>query len=130
MSAVPLDDELCARLQDAEDALVERKEKAHLQQVKAAVVGLANSLADGTTGVLFIGVGDDGTPTGVLGDVDEVQKRVRGYLSECYPPLPYQICAVDVDGVPVLAVVVLPSREKPHFTGKAYARVGSETVEA
>jgi hypothetical protein len=130
MPPIPIDDELRARLQDAEDALVERKESAHLQAVKAAAVGFANTLAEGTSGVLFIGVRNDGKPTGALGDVDAVQKKVRGYLSECHPPLPYRLYAVDVVGAQVVAVVISPSKDKPHFTGKSYVRVGSETVEA
>jgi hypothetical protein len=127
---ITADDELRARLHDVEDALVERKEAAKLQPVKAAVVSFANSLVEGTTAVVFVGVRNDGTPAGALGDVDDVQKKIRGYLSECYPPLPYQVYALDMDGVPVVAIHVLPSKDKPHFTGKAYVRVGSETVEA
>ena len=72
---------------------------------------------------------DNGTPTGKL-DVDDAQQKIRGYLSECSPPLPYQLYALDVGGAQVVALVVLPSKYKPHFTGKSYIRVGSETVEA
>jgi len=130
MPPMPVDDELRARLGDAEDALVERKESPHLEAVKEAASGLANTLAEGTTGVVFIGVKNNGTPTGKLGDVDAVLKKVRGYLSQCYPPLPYQLHALQANGADVVAIVVSPSRDRPHFTGKAYVRKGAETIEA
>ena len=123
-------DELRRRLKNDEDALVERKPTVKDNNIRPAVVAFANSLQPGTTGVLFLGVTDGGDPTRDLGDADAAQRSAGQHIGGCVPPIPHRIRALKIDNADVLAVVVMPSESKPHFTGKAYVRRNNETKEA
>ena len=127
-----LEDDLRARLVDEEDAFVERKPgDDDREEIRAAVVGFANTVRAPDTGVLFLGVAKNGTANGNINDPDKTQRNVTKYLQRCYPPIAdMQLCAFRQDGKHVVAVVVPESRNRPHFAGPAYARQGSETVVA
>jgi hypothetical protein len=129
---MPIEDELLERLKDEEDALVERKPTADKDEIRAAACAFANTVKDPNTGVLFLGVARDGTPNGKMTNPDDTQRQIRNkYLPRCYPPIEgFQTYALTVGGKHAVAVVVHESRNRPHFTGPAYVRVGSETVEA
>jgi hypothetical protein len=129
---MPIEDELLERLKDKEDALVERKPTADKDEIRAAVVAFANTVKEPSTGVLFLGVDTRGVPNGKLTNPDEVQRQIRNkYLPRCYPPIEgFQTYALRVGAKHVVAVVVHESRNRPHFTGAAFVRVGSETVPA
>jgi hypothetical protein len=123
-------DHLLARLTAQEDAFVERKSQGiGAQDIRKAVSAFANSLPEGHQGVVFIGVGDKGEIHGV--DVpDALQKRVRAACGGCYPPLAPQTMVLTVEGKDIVAVLVGASADRPHFTGPAYVRQGSESVQA
>ena len=123
-------EDLLARLAAQEDAFVERKSQgigAH--DIRKAVTAFANSLPEGQHGVVFIGVGDKGTVEG-CDNTDVVQKRVRAACGDCYPALTPQTVVLNVGEKGVVAVVVGASADRPHFTGPAYVRQGSESVRA
>lgn len=122
-------EQLFARLKDPEDSLVERKAStSDRDEIREAVVAFANSVRSGT-GVLFIGVNPDGTPSGAVQDADKAQRDIRKYLDKCYPPIAtYQMYALELSGQPVVAVEVAESRDRPHFAGLCAVRVGSETI--
>ena len=122
--------QLMARLGASEDSFVERKSQGvKPQDIRKAVTAFANSLQDGQHGVVFIGIGDRGAVEGCE-NADAVQKRVREAADECYPPLTPQCVVLRVDDKDVVAVVVGASNDKPHFSGPAYVRQGSESVKA
>lgn len=126
------DAELRQRLADHEDQLVERKsEGVKRDELRQTLSAFANSLKPAQLGILFIGVADkDGAITGV-GDPDGVQKRVREAAEGCFPPIrSFEAHALGIDAKTVVAVVISESDERPHFTGAAYVRVGSESVSA
>ncbi|USS44130.1 ATP-binding protein (plasmid) [Burkholderia glumae] len=126
------DDELRQRLADHEDQLVERKpESVKRDELRQTLSAFANTLKPAQLGVLFIGVADKSDAiTGVM-DSDGVQKRVRQAAEGCYPPIrSYEAHAISADGKTVVAVVISESAERPHFTGAAFVRVGSESVNA
>jgi hypothetical protein len=126
-------DELLARLKQDESALIERKEAPHQTEVAETVVAFANSTPPDREAVLFLGQRADKTITGLAGDVDKVQRKVIGWVTEyCYPPVTVHLEVLDgVGPSPVLAVVVPGgSRGRPHFAGPAFVRVGSVTKEA
>jgi len=128
---VATDDELLARLNDEEDALVERKATAERRLVRDAVCAFANSVRAPATGVLFLGVDTKGKATGKIGDPDKLCREIPGWLSRCYPLIGgVEVHALRVDGKHVVAVVVPESRDRPHFTGPAFIRDGSQTREA
>ncbi len=116
---------------------MERKpEGASSGEIRAVACGFANSVSPGSTGVLFIGVANDGTILGVANS-DSLQKTVRRQLTvECYPPIEYQAFVLDEGGEPaeggkpIVAIEVPASSRRPHFTGPAYVRIGAETVAA
>ena len=125
---------LNARLADLEDSLTERKQGVHSNdEIRKAVVSFANSVPEGRTAVLFIGVANDGTVTGISADqVEKVQQRVRRVCEEdCFPAIAIQLAsAFAIDGKHVVAFEFGPSRNRPHFAGHAYVRVGAESVKA
>ena len=122
---------LVARLANHEDALVERKpEGPSASEIRATAVAFANSVPQGSTGVIFFGVTNDGKVAGVSSS-DSLQKTIRRQLqTECYPPIEYQAHVLQVDGKAVVAVEIPESTRKPHFAGAAYLRRGSENVPA
>jgi hypothetical protein len=123
-------DELIARLSAKEDNFVERKSDGiSPRDIRKAASAFANTV-EGRSAILFIGVDDrSGTIVGVR-DTDGLQKRVREACEECYPPINHSCEVLQREGKDVLAVVIPPSDEKPHFTGAAYVRVGSQSVRA
>ena len=123
--------ELHRRLSDDEDNYVERKPQSVKQsEIRRTATAFANQLATDETGVLFIGVADNGDALGV-DNTDALQKRVRRALQhECYPPIKYTALILEKNGKKVLAVAIPASSSKPHFAGPAYVRIGSESVNA
>lgn len=124
-------DYLLGRLKDKEDGLTERKpDGVNSADIRRTLVALANSVSDNQKGVLFIGVSDAGKVSGVA-NPDSFQKKVRALSEkECYPPIQCQIYVLDTEGKSVVAVVVEASPNRPHFSGPAYVRRGSESVVA
>ncbi len=123
--------ELRARLEQDEDAFIERKETPHQTEVVETVVAFANSTPPDREAVLFLGQRADMTVVGLAGDVDKLQRKVDGWIASCYPPIKVHLEVLkDVGPDPVLAVVVPGSKDRPHFAGPAWVRVGSMTKRA
>lgn len=122
-------EELLSRLADAEDSFVERKHAgAKSDELRRTIVAFANSVPDERSGVLFIGVRDDGEVQGVDG-TDSLQKTIGSICSrECYPPVRYQCEVIRQGDKDVLAVVIPSSSTRPHFSGPAFVRRGSQTI--
>jgi hypothetical protein len=122
-------DQLLNLLRAPEDAYVERKADGNTREVRKTACAFANTVED-HEGVLFIGVHDrTGKVLGVEG-TDSLQKTIRVALEECYPPIRHTAVVLEIEGKHVLAIVIPPSDQKPHFTGAAYVRVGSQSVAA
>lgn len=129
--------ELRNRIRAPEDGFVERKLQGAGRSVwRRAIVAFANSVPENQTGVLYIGVRDSGEIAGVQ-DPDALQKTITEICTnDCYPPVTSYTCAVlampddNLGGSPVtiVAVEVSLSKDRPHFSGPAYVRKGSQTV--
>jgi schlafen family protein len=123
-----------SRVADLEDSFIERKEGLHSNdEIRKTVVSFANSLLEGQTAVLFVGVANDGTVVGVsAGDAEKIQQRVRRVCEEdCFPAVAILVADVlTVDGKHAVAFEFGPSSNRPHFAGHAYLRIGAETVKA
>ena len=118
-------DKLKERLRDHEDNWVERKTKnIKSEEICEALTGFANSLPLGQTGILFIGVHDDGRPLGV-DDTDGMQKKVERWAKWCYPTVPFSARVIEDSGLHIVAVMVQASTQRPHFAGPAFIRNGS-----
>jgi Putative DNA-binding domain len=126
--------DLRARIANLEDGLTERKQGLQSNdEIRKAVVSFANSVPEGYTAVLFIGVADDGTVTGIAADqADKIQQRVRRICEDdCFPAIAIHLATVlSIDGKHVIALEFGPSQNRPHFAGHAYIRVGSESAKA
>lgn len=120
--------ELNRLFKSSESHWVERKPpSANGAEIRNTLVAFANSLSEGQHAILFIGVSNDGKPQAIL-NADKLQKTVTQIAEQdCYPPVKCEPTAFRVDGVELVAVVVEASSNRPHFTGHAYIRVGSET---
>ena len=81
--------------------------------------------------MLFLGITDDRAIVGISDSVDKVQQTVAKIAAEdCYPPIKVDFRVIHPDGRDVIAVIVGFSKNRPHFTGHAYVRIGSETKRA
>jgi hypothetical protein len=128
-------EKLRAKLGQSEDPWVERKESFQADKILKTLVGLANSVPQGEeAAVLFIGASNSGKHPGVM-DADGAQKEINSLVkSRAYPEIiiSMTVFSVLVDGnsKEILAVVIPASKQKPHFSGAAWVRKGSETVRA
>ncbi len=124
-------EQLLKLLKQGEDNFVERKTTHSRDVVVKALVAFANSLPLDREAVLFIGVRDDGQVAGVANPAN-VQKDVQTWARDvCFPPIGVR-CEIltDTDSRPVVAVVVSPSKDRPHFAGPAYVREANKSVKA
>jgi hypothetical protein len=123
-------EDVLLRLANTEDSTVERKTANDYRDCLKAAVGFSNSMPIGDPAVIFVGVGNDGTPQNDL-KLDSLQKDVSRELSKIYPPIYSQMKVMkDKSGKEFLAIIVRGSPDRPHFAGQAYIRRGSETVAA
>jgi hypothetical protein len=124
-------DELMGRLRDEEDNFVERKPgNPNRADIRKTIVAFANSMPEGRTGILFIGIRNDGRIEGVPNS-DKLQKTVREICEqECYPSIQFSTEVLSTPQGVVLAVIIPESLNKPHFSGPAFVRRGSESVAA
>jgi predicted HTH transcriptional regulator len=124
------DEDILRRLTDTEDGTVERKTAGDYRDCLKTVAGFSNSLPVGDPGIIFVGVGNDGTVQD-NNNLDSLQRNVSKELSRVYPPVYAQMKVLrDSTGKEFLAVIVRGSQNRPHFAGPSYVRDGSQTVEA
>lgn len=126
------DEQLLVRLADREDNYTERKpDGVKPEEIRQTVCAFSNSLTAGATAVLYIGIHDKTGAVLGVDNSDMVQKRVREAIDRCYPSITnYAMRVLDVGGKTVVAVKVGASDNRPHFTGPAFIRRGSESVTA
>jgi hypothetical protein len=124
-------DELRQRIADHEDNFTERKPQgASPREWRRTMVAFVNSVPEGRTAHLIIGVADDGTILG-CSDPDSIQKTIRKVCEQDrYPPIAFTSEVVTVLPGPVVIVSIPSSANRPHFSGPAYIRRGSESVAA
>jgi hypothetical protein len=124
------DEDILRRLTNTEDSTVERKTASDYRDCLKTAVGFSNSLPVDDPGVIFVGVGNDGTVQDKL-NLDSLQKDASKELSKAYPPIYSQMKVIrDTKGKEFLAVIVRGSGNRPHFAGPSYVRDGSQTREA
>ncbi len=124
-------EQLLALLKQDEDNFVERKTTHQRDEVTKALVAFANSVPLDREAVLFIGVKDDGTVTGVA-NAENALKDIQNWATDlCYPPISVRCELLDgLSPTPVVAVVVSASKHRPHFAGPAYVREANKSVKA
>lgn len=117
-------------LSDTEHQFLERKSASDKVGWLKTVVALANSTPVGYPAVLYIGVNDKGEITG-LKDVEAILKSFSDVIDKAVWPPDYTLPkTVSRAGKVCLAVIIPGSEERPHFAGKSYVRLGTQTKEA
>jgi len=129
LSVTISDGDLIAKLRDFEDAFVERKLKSDSSDWLKTAVGFANSCPIGFTGLMLVGVRDNGTPEPGI-DCDALQKEISKKISRAYPAIYYFQKTLRTDDAQFVAVIVPGSPNRPHFAGPAFIRDGPETKAA
>lgn len=126
------DDELLTKLADTEHQYIERKPIGSAKGWLKTMVAFANSCPVGYPGFLFIGVDDKGNVQRHTRppNFEEIQKEVSRVISHAFPPIYHYSQTVRKNGLELIVATVLGSEKRPHFSGKAYIRVGPETKEA
>lgn len=126
-------EDLLGRLRSGEDNFNERKTFRDKRGWLKTVVAFANSAPIGWPAILFIGVTDAGAIDTSIPqpDLEALQKELNEQLARTYPPV-YCLPRILQDEAAhrCLAVLVPGSDKRPHFAGKSYVRVGSESREA
>ena len=124
------DRELEAMMADLESDLVERKESLRGSApttIRQAVCAFANDLPDHRRpGVVFVGVRDDGTPSG-LDVTDELLRQLADVKTDgnTVPPPTLVVGKHVLSGTEVAVVTVRPSDSTPvRFRGHIWIRVG------
>ena len=129
-------DDLMRQLLGSESDRVEYKRSAGQRDgILEAVGALANDLGgSGEPGYVLIGVGPDGSLSGIEGDLDRIQRDLadRTRSSKIQPVPSVDIELHDVDGRSVIVVRVAPYPTPPvvEVDGIARVRVGSTTRRA
>lgn len=124
------DTSILVRLTNTEDSTVERKTASDYRDCLKTAVAFSNSLPVDDPGVIFVGVGNNGTVQDNL-NLDSLQKDVSRELSKVYPPIYPQMKVMrDTWGKEFLTVIVRGSENRPHFAGQSYIRDGTQTREA
>ena len=127
------DADLLMRLTTFEDGFVERKlfSDGKRDWLKTAVA-FANSLPEGTAGVMFVGVKHNGTieTRKDTEDLESVQRKVMEKIAEAYPPIPAFPKILEKDGNQFIAVIIPASDNPPHFAGQSFIRSGSDSLPA
>ena len=119
-----------ALMADLESELVERKESLQgdaAARVRQAVCAFANDLPDHRRpGLVFVGVDDDGTPTG-LDITDEMLLQLADIKTDgnIVPPPTLSVDKHILSGKAVAVVTVQPSDSTPvRYRGRIWIRVG------
>lgn len=126
--------QLRQRLIAQEDHFVERKLAGVSNgELRQTIGAFANSVDADAFAVLFIGVHDKtGEILGVPAiETDRLQMKIQDICKDCYPEVTTVTSQVlPVDDKLVVAVLVRASSNRPHFTGPAYVRRGSQSMKA
>jgi hypothetical protein len=129
-SSMPFTDEqLLAKIGEREDNFVERKSNAQRAEIRQTLSAFANSLPETREGIIFIGIADNGNVVGV-DNTEGAQRTVGEAAADCYPTVAYTARVIRPEGRNVVAITVPHSRERPHFSGAAFVRVGSQSRNA
>lgn len=124
------EEELAAMMSDLESDLVERKESLKGDaptKIREAVCAFANDLPDHRRpGVVFVGVRDDGSPSG-LAITDELLRTLADVKTDgnIVPPPTLTVAKHDLRGAAVAVLTVRPADSPPvRFKGRVCVRVG------
>lgn len=123
------DEQLRALFRNFEDPFVERKSEGDHRDFLKTAIAFANSLPNGVPGVMFVPAMDDGTIQRGA-NLDHLQRKISERLASAYPALVYFQRIVNIGEEQVIAVLVPGSPARPHFSGPAYVRDGSQTKNA
>ena len=120
--------ELLGRMRNFEDQFVERKTSSDGKDWVKTIVAFANSTPIDSFSVLFIGVRNSGEIEPAKTDLDQLQRTLNQKLKHVQPTVHCIQQIISENGRQALAVIVPYSNKRPHFSGPAYVRRGSENL--
>lgn len=125
------DQDLLLKVKNFEDNFVERKTVSDSKDWLKTAVAFANSAPIGYPAVMFVGVKDDGTIQPGTTDLESMQRSISREIAKAYPDI-YHLHRVlrDAAGNQFVAVIIPGSEQRPHFSGQAYVRIGSDSKPA
>lgn len=126
------DEDLLSKLTNTEDNFVERKTVKNTRGWLHTAVAFANSCPVGFPGVLLVGVNNNGSVQRheQAVDFEDLQKQISNRINEAWPPI-YHYSKILRREVNQFVAVIIPGSElRPHFSGKAFVRVGPQTKDA
>jgi hypothetical protein len=122
--------ELLIRMHNSEDHFVERKTSSDVNDCLKTIVAFANSTPLGSYSVVFVGVENSGEIEPPKSDLEKLQKKLNKIIAGIYPQPSCIQQVVSERGRQAIAIVVDYSPKRPHFSGRAFVRRGSETFPA
>jgi hypothetical protein len=121
-----------AMLAAEESETLERKESIKLtEKIRDSIVAFANDLYGHERAWLIVGQADDRQIVGLTVSDDEASKILSDIArNSCRPAIPVSVEFYTKDSKRLAIVEVRRSPARPHFTGKALARMGSTNRQA
>jgi len=127
MTTVYSDDDLRSLLKEGESDRVEFKSAVSRDRIREAICAFANDLPNHRQpGVIFVGVGDTGNPTG-LDITDELMRTLSDMKADgkIVPPPSMTVRKLTADGTDIAAVIVQPADSPPvRLDGRILVRTG------
>jgi len=117
-------------MRNFEDHFIERKTSSDGKDWLKTIVAFANSTPIDSYSILFIGVRNSGEIEPPKTDLDKLQRNLNQQLKNVQPTVSYLQQIVSENGRQALAVIVPYSPRRPHFSGPAFIRRGSENLPA
>lgn len=95
-------------------------------EIRDSIVALANDLYGHDCAWIIIGQAKDRAIVGLSVSDDEAQRIITDIARQrCFPAIPVSVASYEKDGKRVAIVEVRRSPARPHFTGRALARMGT-----
>jgi Putative DNA-binding domain len=124
--------DLLSKISDTENNFIERKTVNDTNGWLKTAVAFANSCPVGQPGILYVGVDDNGMVQkhAASFNFENLQKTISGIIGKAWPPIYFVSHILKKDDLEFIAVVILGSPLRPHFSGPAFVRVGPESRDA
>lgn len=124
-----MNSEQIQKLLEAEESeTLERKQSLDKEGICKSIIAFANDMYGRGTGWIVVGQAPNKVIVGLQVSDDEAQRTISDLArNNCSPAVPVSIECHEKDGKRFAIVEVRPSPARPHFTGKAWVRMGSTT---
>jgi Putative DNA-binding domain len=124
-------EEIEALLTSEESETLERKQGLDKDAICKSLIAFANDMYGHGGGCVVVGQAPDKSLVGLQPGGDEIQRIISDLArNNCSPAVPVSVECYEKDGKRLAIVEIPASPARPHFTGKAWVRMGSTTRQA